>query len=44
METGGDYSHDECCVMYQLVKSLCCITETDMTFYVNYTSIIKKSK
>lgn len=39
--TDGDHTyHRECCVMYSIVKSLCCVPGTNITLYVNYTSII----
>lgn len=31
----------EYCVMYRIVKSLCCTPETNITLYFNYTSIKK---
>lgn len=30
--------------MYRIVESLCHIPETNLTLYVNYTTLIKKSK
>lgn len=39
--TGGDYTYGEHSTMYRIVESRCCIPETNITFYVNYTSIKK---
>lgn len=31
-------------VMYRIVKSLCCTSETDITLYIKYTSTKKQRK
>ena len=45
MVTDHNYTyHGEDCIMYKLVTSLCCMPETNITLYVNYTSIKKKKE
>ena len=40
MATDGDYTdHGERFIMYITIESQCCIPETNITWYVNYTSI-----
>lgn len=42
MATGDNYAcGDERCIMYGIVKSLCCMPEANTTLYVDYISIIK---
>ena len=41
MVAGGDYTCGEHQVMHKTVKSTCCTPETNVTLYVNYTSIKK---
>lgn len=42
MVVDGNYIYySEHCLMYQIVESLCCEPETNLTVYVNYTSVIK---
>lgn len=43
--TGGDYTYcDEYWVMYRVVESLCHTSETNITLYVNTTSVINFKK
>lgn len=42
MATDGNYMYyGEDSIMYRTVESLCCTLETNITLYVNYTSITK---
>ena len=43
MVTDGNYTyHSEHCIIYIIVESLCCTAETNVTLYVNYTSLKKR--
>ena len=42
MGTDGNYTWENS-IRYRLIQSLYCITETNVTLYVNYTSIKKSS-
>ena len=44
MVTDGDYTYGEQIVTYQLIKSLCCTPEANITLYVNCASVIKNLK
>lgn len=37
MGTGGSYTFSEQTMMYRVVQSLCCVPETYVTLYVNYS-------
>ena len=39
MVMDGSYTSDEHSMTYRAVESLCCTLETNVTLYVNYTSI-----
>ena len=41
---GASTYHDEHCVTYRTVESLCCKSETNITLYINYTSLKKRSQ
>ena len=42
--TDGDYHHGEQGLMHRIVESMRCTLETNLTLYVNYTSITNKQK
>ena len=45
MTTDGDYTYGgEHSIMYRIVESLCCIPETTVTLYVNYTLVKNGNK
>jgi len=38
MVTDGDYTYCEHWVIYRIVESVCCTTETNITVYANYVN------
>ena len=43
MVTDGNYTCGEYSITYRTMESLCCIPETNVTFCVNHSSIIKRN-
>ena len=44
MVTDGSYAYREHSITHRVVESLCCIPETNVTLYVNYTQVKKKKE